>query len=289
MLAPQRVARPWNSKSLQCCIFEAWASVCPRALAIESSEIVPLNSGSYHPRRCVTLHMYEKGREFEIPLRQLWNLFEEFFSSKACKDLIGIVGIAVRSMSFVQIKTMSYKGAVFYDNRWSDPGNFIYTIWWNIWGQMARYLQRRQPTSASSKSMEELRSVAGRVTDVQRMVRERWNREPDTSRWLELIGDLMELGLGAGHVDPDRFWNIIQGISPIICSIRSILTFVDQHGSFARTGKDRRLFRGPCAPHTRKFAVAMFHGMQVHKFNVTESSEVWVSYLIAASENRLQY
>eukprot|EP00959_Pyramimonas_sp_CCMP1952_P329243 6892925-Pyramimonas_sp.AAC.1 len=64
---------------------------------------------------------------------------------------------------------MSYKGAVFYDNRWSDPGNFIYTIWWNIWGQMARYLQRRQPTSASHKSVEELRSVAGRVTDVQRM------------------------------------------------------------------------------------------------------------------------
>ena len=198
MLAPQRVVRPWNSKPLQRCVFEAWAAVCPRALAIESSEIVPDYLGSYNPKRCVTLHMYEKRREFDIPLRLLWNLFEEFFSSEACKNLIGIVGIATRSMSFVQIKTMSYKGAVFHDNRWSDPGNFIYTVWWNIWGQMARYLQKHRPTRATSKSLDELRWIAGRVTDVQRMVRDRWKRDPDTSQWLELVGDLMELGLGVG-------------------------------------------------------------------------------------------
>ena len=99
----------------------------------------------------------------------------------------------------------------------------------------------------------------------------------------------MEFGLGAGYVDQPRFWNIIAEVSPNIEAIRSTLLFIDYHGSFARTGRPKPFFRGPCAPHTRKLAVAMFHGMLVHKFQIDDSSDVWTSYLRVASENRLMY
>ena len=121
------------------------------------------------------------------------------------------------------------------------------------------------------------------------MVRERWSRGPDTSQWLELVGDLMEVGLGAGYIDQTRFWDIIAQVSPIIEAIRSILIFIDYHGSFARTGYPRSFFRGPCAPHTRKLAVAMYRGMLVHKLQIEDSSDARNGYLRVASENRLMY
>ena len=122
---------------------------------------------------------------------------------------------------------MSYRGAIYHDRRWSDPGNFIYTIWWNLWSQMARHLQRRRPTRQLAKTIEEIRFIAGRVTDTQRMVRNRWTRDPDTTQWLELVGGLMEVALGAGYMDQPRYWCIIAQVSPVIEEIRSTFLFLD--------------------------------------------------------------
>ena len=110
MLALRHCARPWNSQPTERIFFRAWASVCPSAVAASIAQVVPSNLGLYNRRKCVTLHMYERKGEFEIPFRNLFNLFEDVFSHDACKNLIRIVGIATSSMSYVQIKTMSYKG-----------------------------------------------------------------------------------------------------------------------------------------------------------------------------------
>ena len=173
--------------------------------------------------------MYDKKGGFALRLRNLFGLFEDFFVHDACRDVIGIVGMATTSMSYPQIKTLSHKGAIYVEKRWSDPGNFVYTVWWTIWGMMARQLTRR-PLTRIQANWERTRRTACKVTEVQRMVRERWTRDPDTARYLELIGDLMELSLGTGYIDQQRYWRIIAKVSPIIEEIRQTLLFLD-HGA----------------------------------------------------------
>ena len=269
--------------------FKAWASVCPKGIQDTLIiEVDPSNLRQYNHRLCVTLHMYDKAGSFAIRLRHLFGLFEDFFVHDACRDLIGIVGIATASMSYPQIKALSHKGAIYFERRWSDPGNFIYTIWWTIWGMMAKQLSRR-PATRIQANWEKTRTTASKVTEVQRMVRNRWTRDPDTAKWMELVGDLMEVSLGVGYIDQPRFWRIIAQVSPIIEEIRSTLLFLDNNGCFSRTGRHRPFFRGPCAPLSRRLAESMYNAMVVHKFEIKESSEEWSGYLQIASNNRLLY
>ena len=269
--------------------FRAWASICPTGihndLVVETD---PSSLKEYDFRLCVTLHMYDKKGGFALRLRNLFGLFEDFFVHDACRDLIGIVGIATTSMSYPQIKTLSHKGAIYVEKRWSDPGNFVYTIWWTIWGMMARQLTNR-PLTRIEANWERTRKTACKVTEVQRMVKERWTRDPDTKKYLELIGDLMELSLGTGYIDQQRFWRIIARVSPIIEEIRQTLLFLDNNGCFSRTGRDRNFFRGPCAPLSRKISESMYNAMVVHKFDIQESSEEWNGYLQLASHSKLLY
>ena len=152
---------------------------------------------------------------------------------------------------------------------------------------MARQLFQR-PVTRRPSNWEDIQTTARRVLDVQRMVRNRWTCDPDTSRWLELIGDL-EVSLGAGYIDQPRYWSIIAQVSPIVEEIRSTLLFLDNNGSFSRTGRNRPFFRGPCAPLSRKLAVSIYNAMVVHKFQIDDSSDKWGGFLRVASENRLLY
>ena len=153
---------------------------------------------------------------------------------------------------------------------------------------MARQLSKR-PVTRIQGNWEKTQTTARSVMDVQRMVRTRWTRDPDTARWMELVGDLMEVSLGAGYIDQPRYWRIIAQVSPIVEEIRSTLLFLDNNGSFSRTGRHRPFFRGPCAPLSRKLAESMYNAMVVHKFNIKESSEVWSGFLQVASKNNLLY
>ena len=232
--------------------------------------------------------MYDKSSGFAVRLRQLFGLFEDFIVHDACRDLIGIVGIATTSMSYPQIKAISHKGAIYFQKRWSDPGNFIYTVWWTIWGMMARQLSKR-PVTRIQANWEKTQRTANKVLEVQRMVRARWTRNTESAKWLELIGDLMEVSLGTGYMDQQRYWRIISQVSPIVEEIRQTLNFLDHDGCFAKTGNPRPFFRGPCAPLSRRIAESMYNAMVVHKFGITESSEVWDGYLQIAYTNRLLY
>ena len=284
--------QPVQRNSLIRIVFTVWSESRKSQLPMVSHSGLTASSSehAYDPRRCLTLHMYERRGEFASKLRRIFDQFEGFFSAPACKHLIGIVGMATSFMSYSQIKLLSYKGAVYIRGYWYDPGNFMYTLWWHIWAQFARHLQRRsRPSRASVLSESELRNVASRVTDIQRMVRQRWHREPDAPQWLELVGDLMELSLGLGYVDQERFWCLIKSISPIIDSIRDVVLFIDNHGPFSRIGRHGSFFIGSCAPCTRKLAVSMYHAMLVHRFNISESASAWPGYLEVASHNRLMY
>eukprot|EP00959_Pyramimonas_sp_CCMP1952_P386968 8109735-Pyramimonas_sp.AAC.1 len=66
------------------------------------------------------------------------------------------------------------------------------------------------------------------------MVRTRWPRTDDTNHWLELHGDLLEMTLGVGYVDQDRYWGVIRVLSPILAKISDIVTFIDVHGAASR-------------------------------------------------------
>ena len=289
MLARRSYPAPFHGQTTTSIFFKAWASVCPTGihdtLVIEAD---PSSSRRYDFRLRATLHMYDKKGGFAIRLRNLFGLFEDFFVHDACRDIIGIVGIATTSMSYPQIKALSHKGAIYVEKRWSDPGNFVYTIWWTIWGMMARQLARR-PSTRIQANWEKTRRTASKVTEVQRMVKDRWTRDPDTARYLELIGDLMEVSLGAGYVDQPRFWRIIAQVSPIVEEIRQTLLFLDYNGSFSRTGRQRPFFRGPCAPLSRRISESMYNAMVVHKFDIQESSEVWNGFLQLASHSKLLY
>ena len=289
MLARRSYPAPFHGQSMTSIFFKAWASVCPKGIQDTLViEVEPSKLRRYDHRLCVTLHMYDKKGGFAIRLRNLFGLFEDFFVHDASRDLIGIVGIATTSMSYPQIKALSHKGAIYFERRWSDPGNFIYTIWWTIWGMMAKQLSRR-PATRIQANWEKTRTTASKVTEVQRMVRNRWTRDPDTAKWMELVGDLMEVSLGVGYIDQPRFWRIIAQVSPIIEEIRSTLLFLDNNGCFSRTGRHRPFFRGPCAPLSRRLAESMYNAMVVHKFEIKESSEEWSGYLQIASNNRLLY
>ena len=121
------------------------------------------------------------------------------------------------------------------------------------------------------------------------MVKARWTRDPDTASYLELIGDLMELSLGTGYIDQQRYWRIIAQVSPIVEEIRQTLLYLDYNGSFSRTGRQRPFFRGPCAPLSRRISQSIYNAMVVHKFNIQESSEEWNSFLQVASHSKLLY
>ena len=110
MLARRNLAAPFNSRTTSSIFFKALASVCSTGIqAALVAEVDISNLRRYDHRLCTTLHMYDKKGGFAIRLRNLFGLFEDFFVQDACRQLIGIVGIATASMSYPQIKTTSYK------------------------------------------------------------------------------------------------------------------------------------------------------------------------------------
>ena len=131
--------------------------------------------------------------------------------------------------------------------------------------------------------------VAGKWTTLQTMVCTRWPREDDGAHWLELFGDLLEMSLGCGYTDQQRYWGVIEVLSPILLEVSDIVTFIDTHGAASRVGRDHSFFRGGAAPYTRKLAVSMYHAMLVQRFRVGPEAKNWNDFLKVATHNMLMY
>jgi hypothetical protein len=237
----------------------------------------------YDPRRCLTLHMYDLNAEFKPHLNRLYDQFYNVFSEAGCRDTIGIIGLATTHICWPHIKMLSYRGAVWDRKRWFDPGNFVHTLFWLLLGQMAHHVLGRRGPSPN------VRLVASKWKVLQKMVRTRWPRTHDTNHWLELHGDLLEMTLGVGYMDQDRYWGVIRALSPILAEISDIVTFIDVHGAASRVGRNGPFFRGGAAPYTRKLAVSMYHAMLVQKFSVGPDAQNWADFLNVASHHRLMY
>lgn len=240
--------------------------------------------GGYDHKRCLTLHMFDLQGEFRVHLPRLYDLFYDVFDKPGCRDTLGIIGLGATYLNWPQIKMLSYRGAVWNRGRWSDPGNFVYTLFWLLLGQMAHHVLRRRPPASRSA-----RAVAVKWKTLQAMVRTRWPRDADTAHWLELYGDLLEMSLGCGYTDQERYWCVIEALSPILLGVSNIVAFIDAHGASSRVGNGNSFFRGGAAKYTRKLAVAMYNAMLVHKFRIGPLDKNYNEFLKVASRNRLMY
>ena len=277
-MLPVRWPRLVNDSFLRV-VFGEWKAV------VDQERYMPLVAWAimWDPKRCLTLHMFDLQGEFRVHLPRLYDLFYNVFSKPGCRDTLSIIGLATTHLSWPRIKMLSYRGAVWDTGRWTDPGNFVYTLFWLLLGHMAHHvLRRRAPVSMSAR-------VAGKWIQLQTMVRARWPREDDSARWLELFGDLLEMSLGCGYTDQERYWGVIEALSPILLEVSNIVTYIDDHGAAARVGNGNSFFRGSRAPYTRKLALSMYNAMLVQKFRVGPEAANWNAFLKVATRNMLMY
>ena len=269
-------------RSIAHVVFTAWAAEAVRRL--KADERLHIDSRAYRPARCVTLHMYDLHGDFRCHMNSLYDMLWALFGKRGCKDMIGIIGVATTCMTLPEIKLLSYKGACYHRGYWSDPGNFVYYLFWLLLGQMAKHVRKYS-------EVRENVLIGDSVKKLQCMVRKRWPRDADSKQWCELVGDSLEMALGCGYIDEQRYWGVIADISPIIFKIREVVEHIDSRGAFARIGENYKFFRGSAAPYARKLSVSMYHAMLVHKYKITSqySGNVYIGFLEVATFNRLMY
>ena len=102
---------------------------------------------------------------------------------------------------------------------------------------------------------------------------------------------MLELALGCGYVD-ERYWGVIEAVSPIVLKISEVVEHVDRRGAFARIGVECRFFRGAAAPYARRLSVSIHHAMLVQTKRITHESHggaLYADFLKVATKNRLMY
>ena len=270
-------------------VFTAWAAAAVRRL--QADDELHIDPRAYVPQRCVTLHMYDLRAELRGHMIQLYDMLWELFEKQGCNNMLGIIGVATTGMSLAEIKLLSYKGACYKAGYWSDLGNFVYYLFWLLLGCMAKHtrsIRTREPTGPPTDRRAWF--VGKSVTDLQRMVRQRWPRDPDSKRWSELVGDLLEMALGCGYLDT-RFWNVIADISPIMFKIKEIVEHIDCQGAWSRIGENCRFCRGAATPYARKLSTSIYNAMLVHKYRISsrDSGDLYIGYRKVATTNKLMY
>ena len=102
---------------------------------------------------------------------------------------------------------------------------------------------------------------------------------------------MLELALGCGYID-QRYWGIIEAVSPVVLKISEVVEHIDRRGSWARTGIDCRFFRGAAAPYARRLSVTIHHAMLVQTKRITHEShggDLYTDFLEVATHNKLMY
>ena len=106
-----RPSRRYTSLKHLC--FHAWRSCKEEELYIDPR--------AYAPSCCVTLHMYDLRGDFRCHLKQLYTMLWDLFSNPACKDMIGIIGVATTLMPFPE-KAALLQGRVLQKGALVGPG-----------------------------------------------------------------------------------------------------------------------------------------------------------------------
>ena len=180
---------------------------------------------------------------------------------------------------------MSYKGAVAVRGKsgwfYTDPGNFVYTLWWLLTGLAAKHHLKTHNDDVVCKAF---RACQGRLVA-------RWPRQKDTPQLCEQIGDMVELVLACSYINDAKYWHLQTTLGPVIIKVREIVRFLDTNARFERMKVSGSFFDGMpsrCACVSR-LAQGMFSAMHVQKHDVDLSRAENLRFVTLAPELRLLY
>ena len=208
-------------------------AVCFRAWADDTAEtrriIVPAvqSSGSaWSPKRCLVSHLYDRKSSFATHLVELRGMLLSSVKTAAFRDMCGLVAVSLIQMDRVQIKRLSYQGAVAIKGgvAWTDPGNFVYALWWLLNGFAAKHVLKKSPHDRQCRAYLWCMGT----------LRTRWPLQKDTPRECERIGDIVELVFAASYMDEKMYWHIQTVLGPIILKVKQFVHHLDNEARFER-------------------------------------------------------
>ena len=148
------------------------------------------------------MHMYDRTSAFKVHLIELRTQLLDSIQSESFKTACGVLGMALLHMDFVQIKRLSYIGAIV-DRRgksltYTDPGNFIYTLWWCLTGLAVKHALRRGRDGKMTKAFNGFLGI-------QKGLLARWPKQKDSPQLCELIGDFVEMMFACSYKNHERY------------------------------------------------------------------------------------
>lgn len=275
--------------------FRSWVAAAAETRAGESDRramtfvlVDRTETSEWNPRRCLLTHMYQQDSAFRKHLLHLRDRLLAATAHRAFRDFVGICATAIRDMDRFQIKTLSYQGAVAIrtSNGWNftDPGNFVYTLWWLLMGRACRHMLKHRTESDVHETCRAFGSI-------QKELLCRWPRRKDSPQLCETIGDIIECALAASYLDGTRYWHLQEELAPTIVKVREFVHFLDHHARRERMGVDGSFFasmssRCECAS---RLAVAMFNAMHVQKYGVDMTVPRAAGFIALSRELMLLY
>ena len=128
------------------------------------------------------------------------------------------------------------------------------------------------------------------VLEVQRSVRERWPRADDSARMAELHGDMFEMSLAFGYLRNDDM-PLVNMLSAPICRVRNIVSYVETHGPFDRTGNPNASspLSSPKPQYVKRMASTLWNAMQVQYYRLSPGDASYRGYKRFARHVNLTY
>lgn len=249
------------------------------------------------------MQMFKLDSHFAGHLKQLRILLLGSVATQAFRDMTGLIAIALARMDKFQIKTLSYQGAVArkVKNGWtySDPGNFIYSLWWLLTGMAAKHwLKDCARKRKDDKVARDVCTVCNAFLACQKRLVARWPKQKDSPQMSELIGDIVEMVLACSHIDNGRYWPIQTQLGPVIQKVQEFVWWIEHEAHYERqSASDRdalgmRPFfsgmRSRCECASR-LAMGMFHAAHVQKHRIDVNSIQFTDFVLLGPELRLMY
>lgn len=240
--------------------FRAWSD------AIEERRVVcGVRRSPWEPSRCLVCHLYDRQGSFAKHLVMLRGMLLSSVKTRAFRDMCGLVTVSLIDLDKVQIKRLSYQGAVAIKRgsgySYTDPGNFVYALWWLLNGSAAKHVLKQNPDDSSS---------CRAYLWCMKTLRKRWPLQDDTPRQCERIGDIVEVVFAAAYLDAETYWHIQTVLGPIILKVAQFVHHLEHEARMERTRVPGSFFFGMpsrCSV-TSKLARAIWYAMHVQKYDV---------------------
>ena len=112
---------------------------------------------------------------------------------------------------------------------WRDPGNFVYATFFTLLYKTCKhFVTNRSKSSPGDARRQHRAELCDRFCEAQRRVQTRWPRKVDSKRWLELLGDMIEMALGIAYLHQEHE-DVIKTLSPVIYKVNDIVRYIKDH------------------------------------------------------------